>query len=275
MIVDKINRLLTNGEYINNPHLKGTVAALAGWGFERQFMENGERKAGIYMSSLGKCARQQAYKFHDFPLAGREVNSRAKLLFFQGDVVELTLTQLAFLAGCKVSAIGFQQLTISMDFKYKAGLDEEIYTVYGHPDGLYLHEDGETYLLEVKSMSSFSFKDFENGTVSEDYLAQMNIYMMALGLNKAIMVAMNKDNAVIGEQIFERDPDLVELCLNNAHSVLNSTKEALPDPKYTFDPKTRFYPWQCAYCGYWKHCKPNAEYVVARNPNKLKEKEEK
>lgn len=258
MIVDKINEYLSS-ERIDVPGgILSHVGNSAVNSFSRQFGEDGERRSGtIRLSSIGRCLRQQAYKALDIPENGKEIDSRAKMVFFQGDMTELAIVHLAKLAGCKVTAIGTEQMTISLD------------GIMGHPDGVLFHE-GQVYLLEVKSMSSFGFSDFERGNLDEGYRYQINAYMVALGLQKAAVVALNKDSGVLGEMLVVRDEDIVADIKHRIEVLKNLDGLSLPDRPYSPDAKG-FYPWNCLYCGFWKTCLPNAEKVLVSSRYKLKE----
>ena len=263
MIVDKINKYLSSENLTFNESLKYDVGTLAKCAFERQFMENSEGPNGkLRLSSAGKCARQLAYGYHHFEKKGKEVDSRSRIIFFQGDLVELMLTSLAKLAGCNIVATGLQQSRVFLPVNGT--------TIEGHPDGL-LIQDGEIYLIEVKSMSSFSFERFQKGEVDEGYRAQINCYLAALGIKKCVLAGQNKDSGVLHELIIGIDDSIVKSCIANLESVLKSTPEKLPPPAYEKNEKN-LYPWQCLYCAYWGHCRPNAEKVLVKQSYKLKEK---
>ena len=267
MIIDKINKYLWDNELKLDDALKYEVEKLAGWTFKRQFMENGERdnKGKLYLSSVGKCPRQLAYGYHGFEKKGKEIDGRAKIIFWTGDLIELTVVNLAKLAGVILSSTGFNQITLN--FSVNGAV------IQGHPDGLVI-EPKEILLLEVKSMSSYGFRKFEKGIIDETYLIQVNCYMEALGINRCVFVALNKDNGIMNEIILEKSEEIVEQSRKNITKVLHSSPEKLPEPNYKADEKG-MYPWQCLYCAYWGHCHPNAEKVLVGKAYKLKEKKDK
>lgn len=265
MIVDKINSYLSQSSRTVNDVLRHEVEQLAGFAFERQFMtERGDYDGSLRLSSAGKCARQLAYKYHGFPEAGKEIDSRASLVFWTGDLVEMTIVTLAKAAGVAVVATGFSQLEVSIPVN---GLH-----VNGHPDGLVI-DNGETLLLEVKSMSSYSFDDFVKGMIDESYRTQINCYMFALKLKRCVLVGYNKDSGVLHEMTIEFDPKIVKAAQENLIKVIHSTKENLPERRYEPNEKG-FYPWQCRYCAFYKTCLPNAELVLVGKSYKLKEKKQ-
>ena len=265
MIVNKIYGYIAEKEKTVNEAIAEEVAKLAGHIFKRQFMLP-EGACKLRMSSVGKCVRQLCYTYHGEPKNGKEIDSRAKLIFWAGDLTELTIVGLAKAAGCTVAGTGLNQITLSM----KIGN----LVINGHPDGLVIH-DRELYLLEVKSMSSFSYARFEKGEIDDSYIMQVNMYMHELGVKKCIFVAQNKDNGLLGEMVINYDEAIYQVGVDKLHSIVGSNeKDPLPRP-HKPDAKG-FYSWKCAYCSYFNTClvEPGlAERVVVRNSYKLKAKE--
>ncbi len=286
MIVDKINAYLsTEGKAVDEAILK-EVSDLAAYSFGRQFGMREERSVKTpYFSSIGKCLRQQAYGLLGFEPNGKEMDSRSKMVFFQGDMVEVAIVQVAKQAGCNISDAGSAQESIEID------------GMRGRPDGIY-HDPGqfepseedkqqalelgepqftprqpEDYILEVKSMSSFSFRDFERGILDDSYRYQCNAAMHALGKNKTIIIGLNKDAGVLHEMVISRDPEIIRDIQERLETLAKCSKEDLPYRPYKPDEKG-FYPWQCRYCAWFKTCLPKAELVLVKNSYKLREKKE-
>ena len=262
MIVDRINQYLsTEGKEVSQAILE-EVSQLAAASFAGKFgkRESFEQK-NPWMSSIGKCMRQQAYKLLKFPEDGKTIDSRALMVFFMGDMAEIAIIQLAKTAGCEITADGKAQERI------------EYCGVTGRADGV-LWEKEAAYLVEAKSMSSFSFKEFERGIIDEAYRYQINAGMAALKLSAAVVVGLNKDAGVLAEKTFTRDEAIVKNIEGRAAVLKTVTKETLPERGYTPNEKTGFYPWQCLYCAYHRICLPEAEKVVVSGKYKLKMKKE-
>jgi hypothetical protein len=262
MIADKINEYLKSSSETVNDHLCYQIEKLAGFAFKRQFMnEQQDRKGFISLSSAGKCPRQLAYVYHGFPQNGKELDGRSRITFFQGDLVELTLMTLARLAGCNIVGTGFNQITVRLP------VGEVI--LQGHPDG-FLIED-KTRLVECKSMSSYGFERFEQGEIDDSYYAQINMYLEAVNMDECVMIAMNKDNAIVKDCIVYRDPVLINKLINKLGAVLKTTADTLPNPPEELAPDAKGnYSWQCLYCSYWKTCRPGAQKVLVGKSWKLK-----
>ena len=264
MVINKINQYLTENELILNDAIRYEIEKMAGVCFKRQFMEVKEdtKKGKLQLSGAGKCPRQLAYGYHGVEKKGKELNSRSKIVFFQGDLVELMIVSIAKLAGCNLIGTGLNQGVVKLPV---AG-----YIIEGHPDG-FLLEPEEILLIEVKSMSSYGFARFQDGEIDEGYLAQVNSYVDATGLERCVFIGLNKDSGVLHEIILTKDDTIVKQCKENLLCVLNSSPEKLPEPKYKPN-KKGFYPWNCLYCSWWGVCHPNAEKVLVKNSYKLAEK---
>ncbi len=275
MIVDKINQYLSSADLKIDDYIAGSIGSLAKYAFTKQFMTESESKPqALWMSDAGKCPRQVAYRYHGIEKAGKEIDSRAKIIFFQGDLVELMITTLARLAGCNIMATGLNQLHVSIPFKKEIPFSEpEDVLVTGRPDGI-LIDGGDTCLVEVKSMSSFSFARFEQGEIDNSYRTQCTMYLSALGLKRCLIIALNKDNGIMSEQLIGLDKSIFMEGVDTFKQVLASTPDELPEPKYHANDKG-LYPWNCLYCQWWKVCwKDEAEQVVVGKAYKLKKKGE-
>ena len=275
MIIDKINKWLTENTGHEDARLVYSIEKLAGYSFHRQFMEakESDRKGKLYISAAGKCARQVAYGYHGIEKNGKEIDSRANIIFWQGDMAELMLMALAKAAGCNITATGFEQLRVEIPLITISKVTEESDTeekisVSGYGDGILL-QDKEIYLVEAKSYASYSYERFEKGDIDEAYIAQINLYMDAHGLNKCILIAMNKDNGVLGERLIMKDEAVVMAAKDNLISVAMSTIEEMPKQKYEANEKG-FYPWQCLYCAWHGVCLPDAEKVLVSKSYRLK-----
>jgi hypothetical protein len=95
--------------------------------------------------------------------------------------------------------------------------------------------------------------------------------MWCLGIDKTIVVGVNKDSGVLCENLYDRDDKIVQDAQFNMKRVLVSTHDNLPEPKFTANEAGEL-PWQCLYCSYWKICKPTAEQVLKKNSYKLVQK---
>ena len=255
MLVNLINSYLDgtgNKVYADIIHDMGDQAQSI---FIRQFGERKERDAGLYLSAIGKCQRQLAYNLLGFEQAGKEIDARAKMVFTMGDLTELVITGL------------IRQVGVTLTDQQK---EVAINGILGHIDGI-VAVGGKKYLLEVKSMSSYSFDKFDKGEIDPSYIYQVNAYMYALGLDECIFIGLNKDSGVLGEMVITKSGLLCENIEARIKKVTSATKETLPEQDFKPDEKG-ILPWNCLYCAYWQTCRPKAEKVLMGKSYKLKEK---
>lgn len=257
MIVDKINAFLSSDGQAVDDVIVNEVGLLSRIAFLRQFLKRDDQPGTLRLSSIGKCMRQQAYSALGFPVNGKQIDSRARMVFFMGDLTEIAIIQLAKAAGCVIARVGQDQMVVEID------------GIQGHPDGIF--KNGKDYLLEAKSMSSYSFKEFQRGVIDDGYRFQVNAYMHALGLTEAIIVALNKDAGVLAEMVILKDLSITEDILSRIKLLKVATKESLPERGHSANEKG-FYPWNCLYCSFHGTCLPNAEKVLVKDAYKLKEK---
>lgn len=249
MIVNRINEYLTtNGKDISQS-LLDSLANDSKYIFERQFGVQEEKEPCLRLSSIGNCLRKQAYQLLNYPIKGKEIDSRAKMVFFMGDFVEMSVVHLAELAGC---AITDQQKEV------------EINGVKGHIDGIH-----KGRLVEIKSMSSFAFTKFDkNREINESYVYQINAYMEALGLDETIYIALNKDACFLAQTTYKKDNRIVDDIYKRIE-FLKKIGENLPEKPYSPNDKG-YLPWQCLYCQYWGHCWPTSDKILSGKSYKLK-----
>lgn len=130
------------------------------------------------------------------------------------------------------------------------GFEDEM--IAGHCDGAIrgLPESSEWHLLEIKSAknSSFnSYKEFGVKAQNPRYFYQMQIYMLKLGLKRAMFLMVNKDTAEIYIERVEFEKELAENALLRAKEIAKS--EQLPDRKWN---KSSYF--KCKICNYNKEC---------------------
>jgi hypothetical protein len=112
-------------------------------------------------------------------------------------------------------------------------------------------------LLEVKSMNDIRFKEFkENNVLDFEYKCQINGYLKALGLYKAIVLAKNKNKFDLHETVYSLDDALLEKRIEVVNRVKASeTPEAIEKEHQPLS--NGYLQWQCNYCPFvqlcWRH----------------------
>lgn len=132
------------------------------------------------------------------------------------------------------------------------------YQITGHVDGKYI-EDGIAYPIEVKSMSPHiftivnSWEDFKKKPWTRSYLAQITLYMLMQGIDKAIFILKNKSTGELKQLTVDLDMDLGEDCLKACEEINKHISEnTLPDRIKDID--------KCAECPFKTICLPDVSW---------------
>ena len=219
--------------------------------------KDGERDPTIIsMSSLGHCGRQLA--FRKLGHSGRPLTWRSKMIFHDGDLHHTSIRAMI------IEALkSFMPCYKLEDQEKKVFLNNGDYpAIGGHVDGVLVHdankcewreENHESMLFEFKSRNDRAFKEFEDGKIDHSYLIQIYSYLYSLNLNKALVLAKNKNNGRLLEHIVELDKEELNKRLEVYKKVMEAKKpEDLPreyEPK-----KGGWLPWPCGYCPFIRTC---------------------
>jgi len=145
----------------------------------------------IGASNIGsECLRQIWYDYKQAP--GLPIDSRLKRIFKTGHVIESMILDLLEEAGLKLCRLPF-------DFK-----EEEQPYFRGHVDAIWQNNA----IIEIKTAKDSQFKLFvKNGLYrwSPRYYAQVQAYMGMSGIHKTYLLALNKDNSSIHDELIEFD----------------------------------------------------------------------
>jgi len=220
-----------------------------------------KKRPNLSLSSAGKCQRIAQYKI----LGAKEEpwGWRSRITLDDGDY-------------------GHDQLRKYMRKAFRTRthfrLVKEEDTVYlnvsgtkiaGHIDGLITkicdcseHKEWPRHtLLEVKTMSQYSYNYSKGGKISKDYLAQATAYMAALDITSCLFMLKNKSNGDFTFVAYERDEELLKEIFDRYKRILafNRGGKTELDREYEPDEKGRL-PFECNYCSYvlkcWKEYKP-------------------
>ena len=228
-----------------------------------------DRGSPLRLSSAGRCARQTAYKLHNFesePLSARRLRT-----FEYGHQTEAAIRKWAADAGVEI-----------LDAQKEVVLDcGDGLLVPGHIDGRFV-VDGVNWHLEVKSISTDGFLRAAAGGPDYSYVATANAYMEADGVSHTLFIFMDKNDQDLCESVVLPKPDLVEEVKRRFHRIAASKPDALPDREHApvaekgawrggaapagtppelvtkkgwYKPSGRkVLPWECSYCDYKRQC---------------------
>lgn len=206
-------------------------------------------------STAGSCIRSLCYQ--KLGIKGEPIGDRGLLTFKHGELVEQTLLSYA---------VGIY------DNQREVSITDGDITISGHIDGLFdwVHENGkETIVIDFKSINTRGFSKAQKGIVDYKYIVQMNLYMHALGLNKALLIYFNKDTSHLHEQIVYYDVNIVKHTIDKIHKVKECTKDSIPIGEYHIDSKDNG--WICSYCSYTSLCYPDRKVVIEKGKPKYVE----
>lgn len=180
-LIPDIYTMLEQGADVEQAHVKEALDEVGS--LVREAVENilreGQREgaAHLRLSSIGKPDRQIWYGVQGEE--GESINGQTKIKFLMGHVLEALLICLTKASGHKVEEA---QDTV------------EVEGVLGHQDCVI-----DDVLVDIKSASSFAFKKFKDGRLSEDdpfgYIAQISAYATKNNRKEAAFFAIDKNSS--------------------------------------------------------------------------------
>jgi hypothetical protein len=212
----------------------------------------------LRMSNLGRpCERKLWYEVNT-PDEGEPLTSQTRFKFLYGDVLEELVLYLAAEAGHSVEGVQDEM---------------EINGIKGHRDAVI---DG--VLVDVKSASSYSFRNFEKGLKLEDdkfgYITQLQQYLYAsqddplvTDKNRAAFLVVDKTLGKLCLDIHEKDGKNYSEFAEYKRNMVNSPVE----PPRVFEPEpdgmsgNQKLGVNCSYCGFKNKCWPGLRTFLYGN----------
>lgn len=153
------------------------------------------------MSQVGKaCERSLWLEFRGFPR--NPVDGRVSMIFEFGNQVEALIIKWLEAAGYRVT--GAQDEFVDHGGYFR-----------GHCDGIIHRVSSRPHVLEIKSANDTKFKALKQGGVASAtpiYHAQLQCYMGYTGLERGLLVAMNKNTCEIyTERVYFSEETFVSL----------------------------------------------------------------
>jgi hypothetical protein len=148
-------------------------------------------------------------------------SGRQERLFETGRLAEARLVQDLRDIGCFVQEVDpdtGKQWRVSFLNGVMAGSADGIVT--GVPGA-----EKTTHLLEIKTMNDKSFQDWRRRGTEQSkptYYAQVQIYMHGLGLDRALLLAVNKNNDEVEAERIKYDPAVAEAIVERAKRIAYS-----------------------------------------------------
>ena len=205
--------------------------------------ERKERKIGYYFPShLPYCLRRQYWDYKE-PV---EPSDESLKIFFIGDLIHEAIQQIL---ERKLKAKSERKILIPVDPV------REIF-ITGRADSVFEDEEGNTYVVEIKTVSSLTYRDRQTNEIREmekpkpHHVLQIMPYLYAFNA-KGIIVYIERNSFKTKEFEIRKDPAILQQVFDRArklHEYLLARK--LPPPEARNDPVRK---WECNYCPYkWK-----------------------
>lgn len=187
-------------------------------------------------SIIGKeCDRQLWYEYHQ---PSQNDNPRVERIFHLGHLLESYVISLL-----KHSGFTVYHESEENQFGFKDG------KIAGNIDGVIIVND-EPYLLEIKSASDKRFAEMVKVGVEQSdpvYYTQMQVYMKYMELNKALFVAINKNDCSLHIEEVGYNSIHADAKINRGKEIVEMKNE--PERKY----KTKAF-YRCKICSYKEKC---------------------
>lgn len=191
----------------------------------------------IGASSIGEdCKRKIWYQCHG--IQPDKIELRKGLIFKSGHTIENMLVSL--LRECDDLIVETPRTTFS---------DSELPYFKGHIDVLITY-NGQQYVVDIKTSNNSSFNQFKkNGLKSwnESYFSQLQAYMGMMGVNKAILLAINKDNSELHQEQVDFNEIYYASLVEKARAIYDS---GLPPERINRSPLF----FKCQFCSWKKTC---------------------
>lgn len=185
----------------------------------------------FYVTDAGKCPRQIFFKFKKAPK--EEMEARILRMFDHGDYIHRLILNALFSIGVVRAA----EINIPV---------QEI--ISGRADAIISLDDGNLYVLDIKSINSMFFKNLEQP--KEENINQIQFYLHFFKIQKGILLYVNKDTQELKEFLVEYDSKKVELLLTELLNLKTKIDSNIIPSRIPNWPKD----WQCQYCQFRGIC---------------------
>lgn len=200
-----------------------------------------QRRPHLGASEIGKQCERAIYMNYRW-FAKPEFSGRMLRLFQRGHEEEAKLVELLGSVGIKV-----QDIDPSTGEQWHVVVNDAL---SGSMDGV-AEWDGEKFVVEFKTHGDKSFTKLKKEGVQgskPEHFAQMQSYMGATGIDRALYVAINKNTDELYISCIKFNEDIFNGLKDKASRVVYGWSM----PPISHDPKTRMSP--CKFCDYHDMC---------------------
>lgn len=227
-----------------------TTRAIYAWREDQEAAQPPRQYLGA--SIIGHACER--YLWLTFRLVSRErFDGRMLRLFDRGQREEATFVAELRGIGCQVHDVDANG--------QQFGVEAHGGHFRGHMDGVVLglpEAPATWHVLEFKTHSAKSFKDLQaKGVMAAKpmHYAQMQTYMHLTGMQRALYLAVNKDNDEIYQERIEHHADHAQALIDRAERVIYAPE---PPPLLSNDPAW----FECKWCHFHGHCHGTAAPAV-------------
>lgn len=197
---------------------------------DRERSKNREQTR-FYITDAGRCPRSIFFKFKRAPK--EEMDARVLRMFDHGDYIHrLILNALFSLGLVRSSEINTPPQKV----------------ISGRADAV-LSWENELYVLDIKSMNSFLFKNLSQP--KEENLDQLQLYLHFFAIQKGILLYVNKDTQELKEFIVIYDRTRAEKLLNELDQLKTKIDGNIIPKRLEDFPSDK----QCQFCQFKEICK--------------------
>ncbi|MBI4358989.1 MAG: PD-(D/E)XK nuclease family protein [Candidatus Nealsonbacteria bacterium] len=184
----------------------------------------------FYVTDAGKCARAVFFKFKKAPRG--EMEARVLRMFEHGDYIHrLILSTLFSLGLVRASEINVPTQQI----------------ISGRADAILTWEN-ELYVLDIKSINSFLFKNLLQP--KEENLDQIQLYLHFFNIQKGILLYVNKDTQELKEFVVISDRARAEKLLQDLQALKTKIDGNVIPARLADFPSNK----ECQFCQFREIC---------------------
>ncbi|MDP3093440.1 MAG: PD-(D/E)XK nuclease family protein [bacterium] len=185
----------------------------------------------FYITDAGKCPRSIFFKFKKAPK--EDIDARVLRMFDHGDYIHRLILNTLFSLGLVRSAeIGTPPQKV----------------ISGRADAI-LSWENELYVLDIKSINSFLFKNLNQP--KDDNVNQLQLYLHFFSIKKGILLYVNKDTQELKEFIVIYDRQRSEKLLKELDLLKDKIDKNIIPKRLSDFPSDK----ECQFCQFKEICK--------------------
>lgn len=173
-----------------------------------------------------------------------QFSGRMLRLFRRGQNEEATVVADLRAAGLHITSTGSDQARVDFGNHVSGSIDGII--EHGVPEA-----PNKKHILEIKTHSQKSFDDLCKNAVKKSkpvHWVQMQVYMLGKGIDRALYVAVNKNDDALYIERVRLDKTVAEAYVVRGHSIVSRSR--MPEPCVNAGPDW----YQCKYCPAYSFC---------------------